>query len=354
MAQVSEKQALQKVSEQLTALLERATDLADTARVLSDEAANGVDLLVGHGPYRIPILWRGSSALPSIASAIKTLTANSHYHHDHEVIPLLAVPFMTAAGAEHCEQSGVSWLDLSGNAHITAPGIYIHIEGKPNQFAQRGRPSNLFAPKASRVARHLLRFSTETFLQTHIADATNLSDGYVSKVISRLEEVGLIYRDEEDRVGVRTPDLLLDSWAEKYRFSKHHIQRFTVAARTGQEVLERVSHGLMERGIANATTGLSGAWLFDHFASFRTATFYLRNPLSEADLDALRLHPTEQGANLWLVLPNDDGVFHGVMKTDGFHHVHPVQIYLDLLHHPERSAEAAEHLRKNHLRWDEQ
>jgi hypothetical protein len=38
-------------------------------------------------------------------------------------------------------------------------------------------------------------------------------------------------------------------------------------------------------------------------------------------------------------------VFHGAAEREGIRCVHPVQAYLDLKDHPERSAEAAEQLR---------
>ena len=58
-----------------------------------------------------------------------------------------------------------------------------------------------------------------------------------------------------------------------------------------------------------------------------------------------------QGANVWLVLPNDDGVFHGADEQDGLRCVHPVQVYLDLEGHTERAQEAADHLRAELLNW---
>ena len=57
------------------------------------------------------------------------------------------------------------------------------------------------------------------------------------------------------------------------------------------------------------------------------------------------------GANLWLVVPNDAGVFHGAAEKDGIHCVHPVQAYFDLKGHSERASEAAERLRNEFLDW---
>jgi hypothetical protein len=49
-------------------------------------------------------------------------------------------------------------------------------------------------------------------------------------------------------------------------------------------------------------------------------------------------------------VPNDEGVFDGAKFVDGIRCVHPVQAYLDLKDHPERSTEAAAELRRKILR----
>jgi hypothetical protein len=61
---------------------------------------------------------------------------------------------------------------------------------------------------------------------------------------------------------------------------------------------------------------------------------------------ALGFREEPRGENVWLVVPNDRGVFDGAREREGIWCVHPVQAYLDLKGHPERSAEAAETLRR--------
>ena len=349
MPKVSEEKALQEIPRHISEFLGASRQDVEVCGQLSAEngAHAKADMLVDVAGFSFVIEWRRANSLPSIASGLDRLRESNL----DGAIPLLAVPYMTLTGAERCKQAEISWLDLSGNAHIVAPGLRIHVEGKPNQYPRRGRPSNIFAPKSSRVARHLLRFPDETFLQKEIAEHTGLSEGYTSRIVGRLEEARLLCRDSDGRIGIRDPDLLLDSWREKYDFQKHHIQPGTVAAHSGEELVRKVADTLAQREIGYATTGLSGAWLIDGFASFRTATFYLRKAPTDADLRELRFHEGERGANLWLVLPNDEGVFHGVDRRRDIDHVHPLQVYLDLKGHPERSDEAASHLRKTTLQW---
>ena len=68
-------------------------------------------------------------------------------------------------------------------------------------------------------------------------------------------------------------------------------------------------------------------------------------------LEALNFREDERGANIWLVLPNDEGVFYGSEVRDGIPCAHPVQVYLDLKDHPERASEAAAKLRQDYFRW---
>ncbi len=88
-----------------------------------------------------------------------------------------------------------------------------------------------------------------------------------------------------------------------------------------------------------------------HFAAFRIATFFLAESPSKELREKLGFREDARGANLWLVLPNDAGVFHGAEVRDGLRCVHPVQAYVDFKAHPERAKEAAERLRSELLSW---
>lgn len=264
-------------------------------------------------------------------------------------IPLVAVSFMRDSGKQACERAGASWLDLSGNAHIVAPGLRVIVEGRPNQFPARGRPASVFAPKSSRVARFLLMHPGEARTQREIAHATGVSEGFVSRIVARLEEERYVTRDENGALRVKDPKLLLEAWREQYRFSKHTVIRGHVAARSGDALIRFVGDALEDEGIRHAATGLAAAWQLTRFATFRIATFYLEAE-PDAGLEAkLGFRQDARGANLWLVVPNDAGVFDGAEERDAVRCVHPVQVYLDLREHPERATEAAERLRAEYL-----
>lgn len=293
---------------------------------------------------------RGAGTAPQIALAIGRLRSAGR-RDPVEVIPVVAVPFMGAVGQRLCEEAGVSWIDLSGNAHVEGPGLRIHVEGKANRFKRSGRPENAFAPRSSRVSRWLLLHPDRAWLQRELAKAVSLTEGYTSRVVRRLEEASLLVRDTKGAVRPRDPDLLLDAWAERYDFAKHTILKGHVVARSNQELLNHLEKAAKSCRVEYAATALPAAWQRDQFAMFRIATFYVREGPAKEFLDALEFRSESRGANVWLVTSNDAGVFDGAEEVEGLRCVSALQTYLDLLGHPERAKDAAEHLRQKWLRW---
>jgi len=309
----------------------------------SSSSAEGNAVTVGARKFVIEHL--SSSDLAAVTRGIERLAGRKV---GAKGVPLLVVPFMGEVGARRCAEAGVSWLDLSGNAQIVAPGLRIHVEGKQNKFKRRGRPSSLFAPKSSRIVRWLLMNETarRTLTQRDLARLTGMDAGFTSRILCGLEESGLISRDAASgTIRVVDHDLLLDAWHEAYDFRAHTIVRAHMAARSGPELMEALAHGLDDRHIDYAMTGLGAAWLLSRFATFRIVTVYLRQAPSDETLADLGVQRMEKGENLWLVLPNDEGVFQNAGRGQDTICVDPVQIYLDLKGHPERAKEAAAQLR---------
>ena len=208
-----------------------------------------------------------------------------------------------------------------------------------------------FAAKSSRVARQLL-FQPQRFqTQTELARQTGLGDGYVSKMVSRLTHEDYLFANDAGAVRPRDPNLLLDAWHEAYDFNRHRIIKGHVPARSGDELIQRIVKGFSREKLEYAATGLARAWLYTRFAAFRLVTFYLSSMPSHSLLKGMDFSDEPSGANLWLVLPDDDGVFHGSQEQDENQCASPVQAYIDLKGHPERATDAAAMLRKRLLNW---
>lgn len=342
--------ALQGVTQRLSALLELPSEaiLATEEPQVQDQRT---DLLLQAGPHLFLIEWKGAGSAAAIAKAIEVLQKGAA-HLDSSVILLVGVTFMGKIGRRLCRDAHVCWLDLSGNAWIVAPGLRIQIDGQPNRYRPHGRPASAFAAKSARIARWLLIRASESMSQRELARATEMDEGFTSRIVRRLEEDDLIVRNDAGAISVRDPNLLLDAWQESYAFSQHNILRGHIATRSGEDLLRRLGEKLTECGVEHAATGLAAAWLMTHFAAFRTVTFYLHQPPRPELLRELGLREEPRGANVWLVTPKDAGVFHGAERFERIRAVHPVQAYLDLGGHPERAAEAATHLRSQLLHWE--
>jgi AraC-like DNA-binding protein len=253
---------------------------------------------------------------------------------------------MTSSGKEFCHQHEIDWVDFSGNASIRAPGLHVRIDGQPDRFKRRGRPASVFERRSSRLSRVLLQHPGREWSVRECARASGLNEGHVSRIVTRLLEKELLRR-EGRRLFVTSPQMLLDAWRGEADFSKHRILRGHVPARSGEELLGLVSKRLTESRVGHAATGLGAAWLYDHFAMFRLVTIYVREWPTAAQLEHLHFREEPHGANVWLVLPTDDGVFEGGSDLERIPCVHPVQVYVDLKDQPERATEAAEHLKQN-------
>jgi len=340
----------QSISE-LTRLLGLYLEMPEEKVFIKESAiGTGSYYMIKAGDYTFLAEYKGTSARAHLHLAVARFEERSRSSKQN-VIPLLVVPYMGESGRRFCKEHELAWIDLSGNAHIKAPGILIDIEGKPNRFKRIGRPSNLFAPKSSRIVRQLLLEPDRGFTQRELSKATGLDEGYTSRIVRRLEEIGLLVRDDKSFLRPEDPHQLLEAWREVYDFEKHNIIRGHIAARSGKEMIHRIADILSEQQIEFTATGLCAAWLYTYFISFRIGTFYISNPPGKELSALLGFRGEERGANTWLVVPNDEGVYQGEQVLDGIRCVHPVQVYLDLKAHPERSSEAAAILHQEYLNW---
>ena len=294
------------------------------------------------------LLWKAMGSQPYVAGAIRQLGAVQR-SFVHDVIPILAVPYMPKPAQEQCAQAQLPWLDLSGNARIVVSGIFYQNLGNPNRFRLSGRLASAFAPMGSRIARRLLMDPYEAVRQRDLASYTGMDEGHTSRIVGRLMETGLVERRED---GVRVVDAkaLLDAWREDYRFDRHYAIRGHIPASGGDTLIRSLAETLSKAGEPYAATALPAAWLWTRYGRFSLCTIYVSKLPSTGLKKDLGFREETTRANTWLVVPNDEGVFHGPELVDGIRCVHPVQAYVDLKDHPERATEAAAELRRR-LFW---
>jgi transcriptional regulator with AbiEi antitoxin domain of type IV toxin-antitoxin system len=305
----------------------------------------GIDLLAKDAQGRRWAIEIKNSSRPG---QVDRAAAQLHRLEDEDLIPLLVVPYMSKAGAETADRRGLNWVDLSGNAHIREEGLHIRVQGRPDRLRAAGRPSSPFAPKSARITRTLLLDPARWWRQKDLVGATGLDDGNVSRIVRRLEGEALLERRERE-LRPRDPDLLLDAWAQDYRFDRHAAVLGHLSG-GGIEIAKGLDDRLADANVRHAFTGLPAAWAMTRFARFRlTSVFVVGDPRSVAA--EIEMRQGEKGANVQLLEPDDEGVFAGEGRFDDLPCVAPVQAYVDLLSLPERSREAADHLRAERLNW---
>jgi hypothetical protein len=179
-----------------------------------------------------------------------------------------------------------------------------------------------------------------------------LGDGYISKIVRRLAQEEFLESNKFGAVRPRDPNLLLDAWRSSYDFARHRTLAGHVAADSGVALVRKVAMQLSQAKIPYAATGLSAAWLYSKVVEFKLTTIYLRSSMpSRSFLKKLKFEDEPKSGNLWLVVPDDDGVFHQNKQHDGVDCVSPLQAYLDLKSQPAPANDAAVELRRKFLNW---
>ncbi len=339
-----EREARRRLPSILASLLDAPEDRVE----IEPDDHRGYDALVRTGD-RTWLVEVKSSSSPGVVVAAAEQLASAAEDVGPEALALLVVPYMTPAGTRTAAELGLNWLDLSGNARLRDRGLYVRVEGRPNQFPRRGRPSSPFAPKSARITRVLLLDPSRWWRQKVLAEETGLDDGHLSRIVRRLDDDELLeFRSAEFRP--TDPEVLLDAWADAYRFDRHDIVTAHVTG-SGAELAAELHHRLTDAGVGHAFTGLPAAWAIAHHARYRLASVYVDGD-PRAVLDAAGMRRGDRGANVQLIGPDDVGVFAGQREVDGLPCVSPPQVYLDLLHLPERAQEAADQLRSDRLLWN--
>ena len=341
----NEKNALKQVVAQLEKLVgDTAQNVEFEPRVNSRDDRFRPDLVAEIGGFRFVVEYKASSLVAPVAAGIEQL---KHFPAGPEAVRLLATPFMGETGIGKCAEAGISWLDLSGNADVTAPGLRLLVRGEKNKFISPGRNENPFAPKSSRIARHLLYQPNRMWTQRELADETGLGEGFVSRIVKSLEAQQLVARDDLGKLFLGKAEVMLDAWQQGYDFTKHEIIRGHVAGRSGEEIQWKISSALKSQSVEHVATGLGAAWLYSKFAAFRTVSVYLKEWPDEQILEQLGFRENTSEANVWLIIPKDPDLFFGVQTVTDIPCVHRIQVWLDLKSHPERAAEAAAELKKS-------
>ena len=261
---------------------------------------------------------------------------------------VFVAPYISERAASILSDAEVGFIDLAGNCRLCFDGVYIRREGNENPFSETRDLKSLFAPKASRVLRPLLRWPARAWKTQALSEEVGVSLGHVSNVRKILlnEEWA-----EETSRGVRLtdPESLLQAWAEEYDPKKNDRHLF-YSFDDCSEVEKNLGRLGADRDLQYALTAFSGAERVAPHVRYERASAFVERGRIEEVANLLSLKRVENGPTIELIEPYDEGVFYGRSEEESVTVAHPVQLYLDLRSRPDRGEEAAEFLLRKTLR----
>jgi hypothetical protein len=264
---------------------------------------------------------------------------------------LVCAPYISSRVAELCREQGVGYLDGVGNCRITAPGLLVHVAGRPNRPPPSKAAIDPFARKSSRIVRTLLTQPDKAWQVQQLAKEAGVSLGLTSKVKNALLEEA--YLEERGRLlYLRDPARLLQTWAARYRPYVQRLQLF--ALNRPPETERRITEWCRANGITCALTQLGAAWRYSPMVRYDKSVVYVdKKVVSGGHLNTLLHHleakQVDTGANCTLWLTDDPAVFTDAREIDGVKLVSPLQLYLDSRVLTGRGEEAAQEILEKEL-----
>jgi len=264
---------------------------------------------------------------------------------------MVCTPYISPRVGELCRERNVSYLDGVGNCRIAAPGLFIHVSGRPNRRSSIKAAVDPFSRKSSRIVRTILTHPDKAWQVQQLAQEAGVSLGLVSKVKNSLLEEA--YLEERERLlYLRDPGKLLQGWAAQYRPHVKRLQLFAMSRPSETEA--RIADWCRANGITYALTQLSAAWRYSPMVRYDKSVVYIDKKIeSEANLTALLGHldarVVDTGVNCTLWLTDDPAVFTDAKEVDGVRIVSPLQLYLDLKLLAGRGEDAAQEILEKEL-----
>ena len=264
--------------------------------------------------------------------------------------PILAAPYMTESARLICKETGVGYIDLTGNVFLRFDGVFVERTTARARKQERRALRSLAMPRTSRVIRRCLSDPSKPLGMTELAASSGVSPAQAYKVANLLEMKGYARRDEERRLLLTRPAELLEAWAGSLDFRKNTIVPAYSLARTPEAIMQSLAEAATKGGKKYALTMFAGASLIAPSVRFYDVTYYVAGEV-EWWLKRLDLERVETGSNVQLVVPRDDSVFAESQMVGRYRVASNIQLFADLYGNPARGREAAETLRRAKLRF---
>ena len=357
----------------------RETDAFDTIRTLlcaapsvqiksvryDDEmlAAYGIDGLVtvtnGGVSYSLAVHVKSNGAPRYVRSGIYQLESyvarirqSFEGNPSKPIVPMIVSQYLSPQSRAICEDHGIAYLDLLGNARLQFDSVYIERAVPERPAAESRALRSLFTPKAAAILRVLLREPNRAWRVAELAYEASVSYGHVSNVRKALLEREWIEIRAEGVVLVQ-PRAVVHEWRDRYRrpdcesitgYTSYHNNQLT------ERLRDKLNpHRQKPRAIYSLQS--AAQWLAPVSGS-ATHTFYVNEKGAEVLYAALALTRNVEGPNVILSVLEDESMFLDAFEpVENVFCTSPVLTYLELWNGSDRDKEIAEHVAQKHLPW---
>ncbi len=225
--------------------------------------------------------------------------------------PFLLAPYIPQKQAEFLRGRSIDYADEAGNAHLAAPGLFVHVEGK-----RRAQATTVHGG----ITKGWVKVTLAGLLHPplfegpyhRLADAAGVTPPTVMTCLRDLKRRGLLdVRGRRRRlVGGRE---LLPLWVQAYLNTLRPTLRqrgFRMLLADGRrQDLERLAQVLGRHGIPWCLTGAAAALqLTNYYQTDIVEVYAAPDAMTDAVARELRAQPAERDANLLVIEPPIPGV----------------------------------------------
>lgn len=328
----------------------------------------------------------------------KAISQLKYYQSDKNEYLMIAVPHISEKSKEICKESGIGYIDLTGNVFVKYGDVLIDkVENRklPKIFlSSKKRVKDLFSGNALRVLITILKDPSQYFTQEQISHQLNMSKAYINRILKSFgegvkedgeillikgpEDKGLI----ENKPGVQVigefgwrdissgkknitkirkiknykinyriskPQKILEILAKKYSFNQNRIISFYSFEKDTTKLIEKISQVGNKNKLDYAFTLHAGASLSAPFIRFEDIYFYANEEDIKKWVKLLDLKITEFGGNVLIVIPRYKWILDDKIKVNKKNVINYIQLYLDLINYPKRGKEQADFLREKKI-----
>jgi hypothetical protein len=220
---------------------------------------------------------------------------------------LLLAPHVRTQHAAVLERAGIDYIDLAGNAHLQAPGLLVHVEGRrPLKEPVRapGRPHKAWVKTVMAL---LIRPELLNAPYRTIAEQADVALGTIGACMNDLGQRGVLVDRKAGRQLTDRPALValwVNAYVEALR-PKLKERRLQVRAEGKPELVARLADVLVKRGTPWALTGADAAHRRTHFFRAEETEIYApAGPFEDRALQkALVAQPAVRNGNLLVIAP---------------------------------------------------